>query len=113
MDGVHVVDESLHSLMHAVHGLVDGVLLQALATLQIVEWLLQIVVDWSIIEVAQVFACQLLQVLHLFLIRHAYVWSQIEVEGWDSLTAVHLVLAGLERDTSQHGCGLDALGWAA
>ena len=99
--------------MHAVHGLVDGVLLQAFAALQSVERLLYVVVDWRIIEVAQVFACQLLQVLYLFLLRHAYVWSQIEVEGWDGLAAVHLVLAGFERDTSQHGCGLDALGRTA
>ena len=113
MDGVHVVDECLHRLMHAVHGLVDGVLLQAFAALQSVERLLYVVVDRRIIEVAQVFACQLLQVLHLFLVRHAYVWSQIEVEGWDGLAAVHLVLAGFERDTSQHGCGLDALGRTA
>ena len=113
MDGVHVVDEGFHRLMHAVHGLVDGVLLQACLALQAFQRLLLVVVDRSIVEVLQVFACQLLQVLHLFLIRHAYVRSQVEVEGWDSLSAVHFVLAGFQRDASQYGSGLYALGRTA
>ena len=99
--------------MHAVHGLVDGVLLQACLALQSVQWLLLVVIDRSVVEVLQVFACQLLQVLHLFLIRHAYVWSQVEVEGWDSLSAVHFVLACFQRDAGQYGCCLYALGRTA
>ena len=83
---------------------------QALAALQSVEWLLDVVIDWRIVEVAQVFACQLLQVLYLFMVRHAYVWSQIEPEDWDGLASLHLVLAGLDGDASQDGCGFDALG---
>ena len=113
MDGVHVVDECLHGLVYAVHGLVDGMLLKAGFALKTCEVFLQIVVDGDVVEVAQVFACQLLQVLHLFLIRHAYVRGKIEVEGWNCLTTVHLVLASFQRNASQYCCSLDALCWTA
>ena len=63
--------------------------------------------------ILEVFARELLQVFHFLLVRHSYVWSQVEVESRNSLTTVHLVLTGFQRDASQYGCCLNTLGWTA
>ena len=102
MDGVHIMDESLHRLMHTAHGLIDGVLLGALLARQPVERLLEIVYQRLIVETLVVLAVQFLQRLEFLYIGHAHVGSQIEVEGRDGLATVHLVLGALHRDTSQH-----------
>ena len=109
MDGVHIVDEGLHRLMHAAHGLVDGVLLGALLARQSVEGLLDVVHQRLVVEVLVALAVQFLQRLEFLDIRHAHVGCQVEVEGGDGLTTMHLVLGALHRDTGQHRCGLDAL----
>ena len=108
MDGVHVVDKGLHGLVHAAHGLVDGMLLGALASLQPVQRFLQIVHQRLVVQVFITLAVQVLQCFQFFDIRQAHVGSQIEVEGGNGLSAVHLVLAALHRDAGQHGGRLDA-----
>ncbi len=109
VNGVHVVDESLHGLVYATYGLVDSVLLQALLALKAVEREVQVVVDLIIIEVAEVLAGEFLQLLYFFFIRGTHVRSQIEVEGGNGLTTVHLVLCCLHGDTTHDAGCLDAL----
>ena len=112
MDGVHIVDEGLHRLVYASHRLVHGVLLGTLAACQSVKGLLDIVNQRFLVHVAVVFAVELLQCLQFLDIAHADVGCQVEVEGRDSLSAVHLVLGTLHRDTGQHRCRLDTAGRA-
>ena len=96
--------------MYTPHSLVDGVLLCALLSLQSVEGFLDIVYERLVIEVAVVLAVQVFQGFQFLYISHSHVGSQIEVEGRNSLTAVHLVLGTLHGDTSQHRGRLNALG---
>ena len=51
MDGVHIVNESLHRLMHATHRLVHGMLLGTFATHQSVQRFLDIVHQRLLVEV--------------------------------------------------------------
>ena len=112
VDGVHIVDEGLHRLVYAAHGLVDGVLAGALAACQSVEGFLDVVHQRFLIHVAVVLAVEFLQGLQLLDIAHADVGSEVEVEGGDGLSAVHLVLGALHGDTGQHRGRLDAPGGA-
>ena len=50
VDGVHVMDECLHGLMHATHGFVHRVLDDALLALQAVEVLLQVIFQFHLIK---------------------------------------------------------------
>ena len=96
--------------MHAADGAVDGVLQHALLALQTVQIALDIVGKLRIVEMRIVLAAETLQSLHLLDERTAHVRSQIEIERGDSLTAVHLVLHRLHRDTAYDAGRLDALG---
>ena len=109
VNGVHVVYERLHGLVHTTHGLVDGVLTGALATLQSVERFLQIVHQRLVVHILKVFAVEILHSLQLLNVAHTNVRSQIEVECRNSLSAVHLVLSALHRYTCQHAGRLNAL----
>ena len=113
VDGVHVVDEGLHSLVHAVHRLVDGVLLDALQTAQTGQRQGEVILKLDVVELAVVLAHELLKHLHLFNITLTHVRSQVEVESGNALTAVHLVLHRFHRDTADDGGRLDALGGTA
>ena len=110
MDGVHVVDEGLHCLVHAAHGLVDGMLAHAVDALQPVERLLQVVDERLVVEGAVVLAVQVFQVFQLLFIRQADEGCEVEIKGGNGLPTVHLVLGALHRDAGQHACRLDALG---
>ena len=99
--------------MHAPHGLVDGVLLDALPSLQTVQGEAEVVFDGCLVELAVVLGIEVLQYLHLFNIGLADVGRQVEVEGRDGLPAVHLVLCRLHADAGQYAGGLYALGWPA
>ena len=112
MDGVHIVDESLHRLMDTSHGLVDSMLLGTFLTRQTIERLLDIIQQRLLIEILIVLARQILKGLQLLDIAQTHIRSQIEVEGRDGLSAMHLILCTLHRDTSQHGSRLDTLGRA-
>ena len=95
--------------MHSAHGFVDGVLTCAVLALQSVKRSLQIVNQWLVIQLFVILAVQLFQCLQLLNVAHTHVWSQIEVECRYSLSAVHLVLSALHRDTSQHAGSLYTL----
>ena len=110
VDGVHVVDERLHRLVHASHGLVDGMLLGTLFSRQSVEWLLDIIHQGLVVEVLIALAVQVFQGFQFLDITQTDVGCQIEIEGGDGLTTVHLVLGPFHRDTSQDRCCFDALG---
>ena len=99
---VHIMNKRLHCLMHPSYSLVNGMLLGTLLAGKTVKRLLDIVHQRLIVQVAIVLAIQILQSFQLFNIAHTHVWSQIEVEGRDSLTTMHLVLGTLHRDTSQN-----------
>ena len=58
----------------------------------------------------EVITIEIIQIFHLFYIRGAHEGGEIEVEGRDGLSAVHLVLCALQGDTRQHSGCLDALG---
>ena len=66
MDGVHVMNKGLHGLMHASHGLVDGMLHHACLAFKSIERLFQIVVYLLIIYVRIAFARKFLQSLNFF-----------------------------------------------
>ena len=102
MDGVHVMDERLHGLVHTAHGLVDGMLLGALLTCQSIERFLDIVDQRFVVKILVTLTVEILQSLQFLDITHADVGCQVEVEGRDGLTSVHLVLAALHRDTGEH-----------
>ena len=110
VDGVHVMDKGLHSLMDAPNGLVDGMLLGPLTSTQSVQRLLEIVYQGFVVKVVIVFSIQVFQILQFLNVAHADIGSQIEVESRNGLSAVHLVLCALQRYTSQHRCRLNTLG---
>ena len=110
VDGVHVVDEGFHRLVNACHGAVDGMLLDACIAFQSVEWAVDVVVYLSLVQVFEVVTIEIFQIFHLFYIRGAHEGGEIEVEGRDGLSTVHLVLCALQGDARQHGGCLDALG---
>ena len=110
MDGIHVVNKGLHSLVHAGHGLIDGMLHDARFAFKPVERLFQIVVYLLIIYVRIVFARKLLQGLDLFYETGTNVRGEIKVESGYGLSAVHLVLCRFQRDASQHTGRFDTLG---
>ena len=113
MDGVHIVYECLHGLVYASHGLVDGVLLDAFPSLKSCKWNVQVVIYRSIVEFAIVLGIEVFQYLDFFDIGRAYEGSQIEVESWDGLSAVHLILYGLHADAAQYAGCFYALGRTA
>ena len=92
VDGVHVVDECLHSLMNTAYGAVHSLLLDALITSEVAKILLEVIGEFSIHQMTQVLALIALQVADLLLVGEANVRCKIEIEGGDSLTAVHFVL---------------------
>ena len=96
MDGVHVVDECLHSLMYTAYSAVHGLLLDALITCEVAQVLLQVIGEFDIHQMAQVLALVALQVADLLLIGEAYVGSKIEIESGDGLSSVHFVLCCFE-----------------
>ena len=90
------MDEGLHGLVYAVDGLVDGVLLQSVVALKAVEVGDEVVVDGCVHEVCEALACQLLEVAQLLLVARPHEGREVEVEGRDGLSAVHLVLCRLQ-----------------
>ncbi len=96
--------------MHAAHGLVDGVLLGALAARQPVQGLANVVYQRLVVQLTVALAVQFLQGLQLLDVGQPHVGGQVEVEGRYGLTAVHLVLGALHRYAGQHRRRLDALG---
>ena len=113
MDGVHVVDECLHRLVYAVDGAVDGVLLEALIALQEDKVCGDIILNLSIVQVLQVHTGEVFDILDLFDVALAHIGGEVEVEGRDGLSAMHLVLHRLHRDTCHDRGGLDTLCGAA
>ena len=112
MDGIHIVDKRLHGLMHTSHSLVDGMLLGTLLTRQAVERLLDIIHQRLLIEILIALTIQVLKGFQLLNIAHTDIGCQIEIEGRDCLSAVHLILTALHRDTSQHRSRFDTFGRA-
>ena len=112
VDGVHVVDKGLHRLVDTAHGVVDGMLQDALVALQEIQLTCDVIIHFHIIQAAVVLPHQRLKVLDLLDEREAHVGSQIEVKRRNGLATVHLVLSGLHRDAGNDACSLDALGGA-
>ena len=98
--------------MDTSHRLVDSMLLGTFLTRQTIERLLDIIQQRLLIEILIVLARQILKGLQLLDIAQTHIRSQIEVEGRDGLSAMHLILCTLHRDTSQHGSRLYTLGRA-
>ena len=108
MNGVHVMYESLHSLMDTSHSVIDSMLHETVITLQSVKILMKIILYLHIVKMRQVFADKPADIVYLFDIAAAYIGSQIEVERGDRLASMHLVLRCLKRDAGNHARGLDA-----
>ena len=87
------MDEGLHCLVYTTHGLVDSMLLGTFLARQSVKGLLDIIHQGLVVEVLVTLTIQVFQGFQLLDIAHADVGCQIEVEGWDGLSTVHLVLA--------------------
>ena len=110
---IHIMNESLHTLVHTLHRLVDSMLLDTLAPSQARERRLQIIIDLHIIKLAKVLCIQILQLLDLLDIALAHERSQIKIKSRNSLTTMHLVLHRLHTDTAQYRSRLNTLGRAA
>ena len=98
--------------MHTAGCAVDGMLQHALTAFQPIKGTDDIVVDLHVIHVLVVFSVDVLKDFHFLDKGLAHEWSQIEVECWNRLPAVHFVLGRFHRDACEHACGLDAFGWA-
>ena len=96
--------------MHPCHRFVDGMLHDAVFAFQSLERAFEIVVQRLVIERSIALTVELLKCLQLFDKTQSDVRGQIEVESWNGLSAVHLVLRCFQRDTRQHTGRLDALG---
>ena len=106
------MDESLHRLVDTTHRLIDGMLLGAFLTRQTVKRFLDVIHQRLLIEVLIVLAIQIFKSLQLLDIAQSHIGCQIEVESRNRLSAVHLILSTLHRDTSQDRSCLDTLGRA-
>ena len=113
MDGIHIMDECLHSLMHATYGTVHGLLTHAVDASLVAKRFNQIVLDLLCVEFRILLSFILLKATKLLKIGHVDVWCEIEVESRNSLSTMHLILCSLERDTSLNACCLNALGRTA
>ena len=113
VDGIHIMDECLHRLVDTSHRLVDGMLTHSVDARQLIEGLFEIIHEHLIIELTVVLSVEVLQCLQLLDIGQTHIGSQIEVEGRNSLTAMHLVLGTFQRDTGKDGCRLNTLGRTA
>ena len=113
VDGIHVVDERLHGLMYTAYGLVHGMLQYACLALKAVEVLDEVIVEGDLIEMAVVGAEEFLELLHLLDEGQADIRCKIEVEGGDSLSAVHLILGCLHAYAGEHAGRFDTLGGTA
>ena len=109
MDGVHVVNKGFHCLVHTAHGLVYSMLEGAVTALQSGEVTLKIIVNLGGLEVLIIGIHNGAHLVNLFLEGFAYEGSQVEVEGGDGLTTVHLVLDGFHGNAGEDGCGFYAL----
>ena len=96
--------------MYTGHRFVDGMLTGTISTLQAIQRGLEIVHQRLVVQVLQALAIQVFECFQLLDIAQAHEWCQIKVEGRNSLSAVHLVLSALQRDTSQYAGRLDTLG---
>ena len=81
----------------------------AIVTLDANEVTLEVVVDLCIIKTRVVLAVDLSDLVKFLLESPSYERRHVKVEGWNSLTSVHLVLHGLHGDTSEDACCLDSL----
>ena len=106
------MDKRLHSLVHTSHGLINGMLLGTLLTCQSIEWLLDIIHQRLFIEILVTLTVQILKGFQFLNIAHTDIGCQIEVEGRNRLSAMHLVLTALHGDTGQHRSCFDTLGRA-
>ena len=104
------MNEGLHSLVHAGHGLIDGMLHDARLAFKPVERLFQVVVYLLIIYMGIVFARKFLQGLDLFYKASTNIRGEIKVESGYGLSAVHLVLCRFQRDAGQYTGRFDTLG---
>ena len=109
VDSIHIMDESLHSLMNTTYGAVHCLLTHALNASLVAERLIEIVLYTFGIKFWILLSHIILDTMQLLEICHVNIRSEIKVESWDSLTAVHLVLSCLERDTSLNTGSLDTL----
>ena len=99
MDGIHVMDECLHSLMHSSYGTVHSLLTHAVDASLVAKRFNQIVLDLLCVEFRILLSFILLKATELLQIGHVDVWCEIEVESRNCLSTMHLILSSLERNT--------------
>ena len=61
MDGVHIMDESLHCLVHTSYRLIDSMLTHAVYSRQLVERLLDIVHERFVVKGTVILAIEILE----------------------------------------------------
>ena len=96
--------------MHSCHCAVHSMLHHTVIALQTTEFATQEVAHLQLVQVFEALSIEGFKVLQFLLERQAHEGSEVEIEGRDSLTAVHLVLRTFQRDAGQHARRLDALG---
>ena len=94
--------------MHAGNGPVHGMLQDARLARQSVERLLQVILQRHLIQMAVVHPVQLLQCFQLFDEAIPHVRRKVEIECRNRLPAMHLVLGGFQRNTTQDAGRFDA-----
>ena len=108
MDRVHVVHKRFHRLMHALDRAVDGVLHEPLVAFESGQRAGEIIFDFRVAEVRKIFAFERFQLLHFFDVAPTHERREIKVKRRDRLPAVHFVLRGFHRNTSENARRLDA-----
>ena len=66
MDGIHIMYECFHRLVHTPYRLVDGMLFHALSAFEAIERTLQIVINRSVVKLTKVLAAERLKSLDFF-----------------------------------------------
>ena len=94
--------------MHPAYGHVDGMLHDAFVALYADKVTLDIVVYFDVVEPAVVLAIELAELFKFLVKCLPYERSHIEIECRDGLTAVHFILHGFHRDTTEDAGGLDS-----
>ena len=96
MNGIHIMDECFHGLMHTCYRFVDSMLYDTFLVSESVQGLLQIICKFFLVEMRIILAVQFFQVFDFLNVAVAHVRSQIEVECRDCLASMHFILGGFQ-----------------
>ena len=106
MDGVHVMDKRLHCLVDAADSHIDSVLFQSFVSFETIQVFLQVILDFSVLQIVEIPVLQHCQLGNLLDICLSYIRRKIEVECRNGLTSMHFILDRLHGNTCENRSGL-------